>query len=261
MFEFPYIIEILTPKRTSPDPPARAMNTFAVKYHRIFDAGCGVSVPDNPMGQPRYSFLEAVDFNNLPVASERMVMNLNTFHTKEELDAMLQKASSVGIRYLLVVRGDGGPLLSKLDPASVGGKKSVVTSTDLLRYINTEYAGKFVTGAAFNQYSPLKFEMGRLEGKIEAGAAFIVTQPVIGKDPSIKKLAQFNLPVVVEAWMSPNVELLFKSVRREKQDRDEDYDPHRNLERLHDAFPTNCVYLSMLSFKQPWHEILPNLKP
>ena len=57
--------------------------------------------------------------------------------------------------------------------------------------------------------------------------------------------------------MSEKVDLLLKSVRREGDERAEDYDPVKNLEILHDAYPENCVYLSMLSFKQDWKRILP----
>jgi hypothetical protein len=37
------------------------------------------------------------------------------------------------------------------------------------------------------------------------------------------------------------------------------YDPAQNLKVLHDAYPHNCVYLSMLSFKQDWKHLLPKL--
>jgi hypothetical protein len=59
--------------------------------------------------------------------------------------------------------------------------------------------------------------------------------------------------------MSKNIELLYKSVRKEKDDKVEGYDPVENLKILHEAFPESCIYLSMLSFKQDWKEILPRL--
>jgi len=259
MFDFPYLIEILTPKRATLGDLEERMSGFAQKYRRSFDSGCGVSIPDNPMGQPRYSLLEVIEFSDLPVRSSKTVMNLNTFHTKEELDGMLNRASNLGLKYLLIVRGDGGPALPKLEPESIGSKKSVATSIDLIRYINSEYSGAFITGAAFNQYNPIDFESDRLKQKIEAGAKFVITQPVLGKDPNVDLLADFNIPVVVEAWMSQKVDLLLKSVRRQKDERTEGYDPLKNLQTLHQAYPQNCVYLSMLSFNQDWQDILPRL--
>ena len=139
MFNCSYLIEILTPKRSAPDRVKEKMNLFAERYRKIIDSESGVSIPDNPMGQPRYSALEAIDLCDLPIDSERMVMNLNTFHIKEELDGLLKAASNAGLKYLLIVRGDGGLALPKLNPGSIGGKRNIATSIDLLRYINTKY--------------------------------------------------------------------------------------------------------------------------
>jgi hypothetical protein len=233
--------------------------TFRERYQRIFNAGCGASFPDNPMGQPRLSLIEMIYRCGLPVHPERTVMNLNTFHPKEELDDLLKAASELGLKYLLVIRGDGGPALPKLDPGSIGGKMNVATSIDLIRFINRAYEGVFVTGAAFNQYNRLPFELDRLKEKIDAGARFVITQPVIGRDPNVERILSLNTQVVIEAWMSKNVDLLFKSVRKQKNEMAEPYDFVKNLGVLHNAFPKNCVYLSMLSFKQDWEKILPRL--
>ncbi|MEJ2430346.1 MAG: methylenetetrahydrofolate reductase [Deltaproteobacteria bacterium] len=259
MFDFPYLIEILTPKGATLGDLEERMSSFAQRCHRSFNSGCGVSIPDNPMGQPRYSLVEAVEFCGLPLHPQKTVMNLNSFHGKEELDGMLSRASNLGVKYLLVVRGDGGPALPKLEPESIGSKKSVVTSIDLLGYINREYADVFIPGAAFNQYNPMDFELDRLKQKIDAGARFIITQPVLGRDQSVDSLEDFNIPVVIEAWMSAKVDLLLKSVRSEKDVRTKGYDPVKNLQTLHRAYPENCVYLSMLSFKEDWKSILPRL--
>jgi len=97
----------------------------------------------------------------------------------------------VKLKYILVVRGDGGPLLPKLDPKSIGGSKSVATSIDLIRYINTEYSNQFITGAAFNPYNPMPFELNRMKQKIEAGARYAVTQPIIGKKKD-EKAAKYD---------------------------------------------------------------------
>jgi methylenetetrahydrofolate reductase (NADPH) len=259
MFELDYLVEILTPKRSEEANGLEKMRQFGERYNRVFEFGLGISVPDNPMGQPRYSLIETVEYARLSVLPEKIVMNLNTFHTKKELDRLLKAAVENRIRYLLVIRGDGGPKLSKLEPKSIGGYKNVATSIDLIRYINSEYADKFITGAAFNQYNRMPFESDRLKQKIEAGAKFVITQPVIGKDPGVNSIFDLGLPVVIEAWMSKNVDLLYKSVRKQKDAGGSDYDPVINLQLLHEAYPENCVYLSMLSFKQDWKSILPRL--
>ena len=259
MIDSDYLIEILTPKRTDGVVDRTAPNRFAERYFRIIDHGMGLSVPDNPMGQPRVSLVEMIETAGLPVISQRTVMNINTFHTKADLDDLLNTAATLGIKYLLVVRGDGGPLLPKLNPNAIGGTKSVVTSIDLIRYINREYAGAFITGAAFNQYNAMPLEIERLKLKIEAGARFVITQPVIGKDANVEALFGFGIPVVVEAWMSKNVGLFLKSIRSPDENLVKSFDPLSNLRSLHKAYPDSCVYLSMLGFKQSWKSVLPKL--
>jgi methylenetetrahydrofolate reductase (NADPH) len=259
MFNYPYLVELLSPKRSADDQIDHILDRFAERYRRIIDAGLGVSIPDNPMGQPRLGALESIDLRGLSVDFEKVVMNLNTFHTKSELDGVLEKAAEVNLKYILVVRGDGGPLLPKLDAKSIGGKRSVATSIDLIRYINKQYPDQFITGAAFNPYNPMPFELNRMKQKIDAGATYSVTQPIIGKDETVDKLKDFNIAVVVEAWMSNNIDLLYKSVGKEKDETAEKYNPLENLKVLHEFYPECCVYLSMLSFKQDWQEILPRL--
>ena len=93
MFNYPYIVELLSPKRSTDDQIESLLDRFAGRYRRIIDAGCGVSIPDNPMGQPRLGALESIDLRNLSVDSEKVMINLNTFHTKSELDGVLQNAA------------------------------------------------------------------------------------------------------------------------------------------------------------------------
>ena len=58
MVDSDYLVEILTPKRTDGAVDRTSTNRFAERYFRIIDHGMGLSVPDNPMGQPRHSLLE-----------------------------------------------------------------------------------------------------------------------------------------------------------------------------------------------------------
>jgi len=259
MFAHPYFVELLTPKCSATERLGELLDTFAERYERILAAGCGLSIPDNPMGQPRLSALECLRERNLSIDPDKVVVNLNTFHAKSELDDLLRRAAEVGLRFILVVRGDGGPLLSKLDPQSIGGSYSVATSIDLIGYINRTYPDQFITGAAFNPYNPMPFELNRMRRKIDAGARFAVTQPIIGRDEKVDRLMELGLPVVPEAWMSENIDLFHASVGKAEEDRSAGYDPVENLKALHAAYPERCIYLSMLSFKRNWREILPRL--
>jgi methylenetetrahydrofolate reductase (NADPH) len=257
MFNYPYLVELLTPKRANGDNVDNLLDRFAERYQRILESGYGLSIPDNPMGQPRYGALESIGRRNISVDPEKVVMNLNTFHTKEELDELLEKAVKINLKYIFVVRGDGGPLLPKLDPKSIGGKFNVATSIDLIGYIDRHYHDHFTIGAAFNPYNRMPFELNRLKQKIDAGAKYAITQPIIGRDENVDKLKDLSINFVVEAWLSDNIDLLYKSVGKEKDEKAENYDPLENLKRLHEFYPECCVYLSMLSFKQDWEDILP----
>lgn len=259
MFDYPYICEILSPRRDSGVRLEGLLDAFAGKYEQALAAGCGVSVPDNPMGQRRLSLMECLEKRKLSVEPERIVMNLNTFHIYEEIDRLLEKSAERGIRNLLVIRGDGGPDLPRLDPSAVGGQHSVATTQDLLRYINSRYPGHFQTGVAFNPYKKTSFELPHLERKVEAGATFIVTQPIIGANAYVDEAKKLGLPVVIEAWMSENIDLLYRSVGREKDEVQSEYDPIGNLRDLHAAYPGCCIYLALLNFKSDWQESLPQL--
>ena len=79
----------------------------------------------------------------------------------------------------------------------------------------------------------------------------------IRKDDELKDL---KIAIVIEAWMSENIDLLYRSVGKNKDEMAEKYDPGENLKALHELYPQSCVYLSMLSFKQDWKEILPRLE-
>lgn len=258
MFNYPYNIELLTPKKSPEGYPERLLARFGERFTRIMQSGCGISIPDNPMGNLRMGGLEAIELLGLEFDSERLVINLNTFHSKDELDEMLEGALRLGIRFLLVVRGDGGPDLPRLDPASIGGKFNVASSADLIGFINLTHPDKFVTGAAFNHYNPIDIELMRLNKKIAAGARFVVTQPVIGTESRLDQLKTLDIPLVVEAWMSDNIELFSQSVGDDSLEV-ADYDPAVNLQLLHESFPGSCVYLSMLNLKESFVDLLPAL--
>lgn len=259
MFTWPYLIEILTPARSPEDQVARLLNRFTDNCKKVIDSGCGVSIPDNPMGRPRHSAFECFEATNYWPDPEKIVLNLNTFHSKDELDAILHRAADFGVKYLLVVRGDGGPELPRLDPLSVGGTYNIATTMDLLSYIKREYGDTFVTGAAFNPYKPMPFELDRASKKLEAGSDFFITQPLLGKNEDVDSLHRLCDNVIIEAWMSEKIELFEKSIGRMLMEEASSYDPRQNLIELHDAYPDSCVYLSMIKLDQDWQVLLPRL--
>jgi methylenetetrahydrofolate reductase (NADPH) len=244
-------VELLTPKQSSADLDAD-LESFAAKFHRILDGGCAVSIPDNPLGVVHFQAMETLPELGLQAPPERLMVHVNTFHTRESLDNTLTAAERAGVRQLLVVTGDGGERLPKLSPAALGAAGNSVTSVELLRYIRSRFPGVFTLGVAYNQYEPPDHELEKMRRKIAAGAEFICTQPVIGRDERALAARQFGVPVILDAWMSRKLHLLSRCVGYEIRE-DTPYDPVENFRTLRRSCGDCGIYLALFNFKtQDW---------
>jgi methylenetetrahydrofolate reductase (NADPH) len=252
----PYLVEILTPKQSEEDFES-SLAVFSQRYNRIIKEGHIVSIPDNPLGNLHFTALEVIQHDELVVQPHQFLLHVNTFHRKLDLDAMLEQADQMGVRNILCISGDGGPRLPKLEPEDLNAAARSVTSVELLRYIESAYPGTFTLGVAFNQYEPLEHEFKKLENKLRAGARFVVTQPVLGKNEGIDELLRADLPVYLGAWMSANVRLLEDCVGYPLDDLSGNYEPVQNLRWLHQHFSPQGYYLSLLNFKDSWETVLP----
>ena len=195
----PYVIELLTPKQNDADFEAR-LPQFAERYRRIVYQGATVSICDNPLGNLHFTAMEVAGFLEIPFDPYRTLLHINSFHRKLDFDVFLQDAREAGIRHLLVVSGDGGPRLPRLEPSELGISAKTVTSVEILQYIDREHPGSFLCGVAFNQYEPEEHEREKLTRKLEAGAQFVITQPVVGADATVSALTAAGVPVFVGAW-------------------------------------------------------------
>jgi methylenetetrahydrofolate reductase (NADPH) len=176
------------------------------------------------------------------------MVHINTFHPRKEFDEILGTFKDAGGRHLLVVSGDGSQRLHRLEPDEVGIDCKTVTSVELIRYIDREFPGRFTCGVAFNPYEPQDAELEKMKRKAAAGAAFIITQPIIGRDDRLAGLAPFGLPVTLDAWMSKKLHLLSECVGHEIPE-GTPYDPLENLRDLRRNYPDYGLYLAILGFK------------
>jgi len=252
----PYIIELLTPKQSVTDIDS-ALLSFQNKYNRIADHDCVISIPDNPMGILHFTALEVISYNNLHVNPDNIILHLNTFHRKVDLDQFLDSSYQLGIKYILCVSGDGSDKLPKLDPADLYVKSKTVTSIELLHYIKSKYGNYFTPGVAFNQYEPSEYELLKLRKKIDAGAEFIITQPVIKNNLNKMILSMYSIPVFPGAWMSKKIDLLYECVGLAKPENELQYDPVKNLQHIHEYYNNMIVYLSLVPYKKEWKKYLP----
>jgi methylenetetrahydrofolate reductase (NADPH) len=134
---------------------------------------------------------------------------------------------------------------------------TTVTSVELLRYIDREHPGRFTCGVAFNPYEPQDAEIEKMRRKADAGASFIITQPIIGRDDRLAGLAPFPLPVILDAWMSKKLHLLSECVGHEIPE-GTPYDPMENLRELRRNYPDYGLYLAILGFKTQY-PLLPGI--
>jgi len=244
-----YHVEILPPKQNSEKLEAD-LAAFADKFNRVMDSGYCACITDNAMGLLAFQGHETIEHLNLRVLPEQVLLHLNTFHSKRDLDAMLAQCTEMGFRYLLVLSGDGSERLPKLSPSDLNlSGTAAVTSVELTAYIRAHYP-HFVTGVAFNPYEPAEEEFAKMDRKLAAGASFIITQPIIDENAIVLELLEKHpsIPVIVEAWMTKKLHLLSDVVGYQIPENTE-FDPLATLEDLHRWFPECGAYLSLLGFK------------
>jgi methylenetetrahydrofolate reductase (NADPH) len=269
-----HFMELVAPKQNAGDLDGDCAK-FADRYRLFLEHDKVICITDNPMGNLSFMGPEIVPYLDLPVHPGNIMVHLNTFHRKTEaqydpsreqneqdLDIILQHARALGIACLLCVSGDGCQKFSRLKPEDLGldpAAVKTVTSVELLRYIRTAYPGIFKCGAAFNQYEPAREELEKLERKLAAGAAFIVTQPAVVNTTSDPRIVTANdnlarmlaladergAQVILEAWMSSKyTPLMSECVGYDINF--SGFDPWANLRDLRRLHPERKLYLSMI---------------
>ena len=127
-----YQVEVLPPKQDS-EKLEKDLEIFSSKYLRVMDSGYCACITDNAMGLLSFQGTEIIEELDLSVIPEQVMIHLNTFHTKDDLDNILNICKTKGIRYLLIITGDGSERLPKLQPSDVGATDvESVTSVELL---------------------------------------------------------------------------------------------------------------------------------
>jgi hypothetical protein len=102
-------------------------------------------------------------------------------------------------------------------------------SSSLFNVQNTKYKKTFLCAIFFKEqykYAGLAKSRFRPIGSVETKRTSTSGKdPVIGKDKSVDMLKDSNITIGVEAWMSENIDLLYRSVGKKKDKKAENYDP------------------------------------
>ena len=242
-------IEMIPPKHASQKLESD-LALFSEKYIRYLEDGFTVSITDNAMSRLAFQAHEVIGEMKLPTRPDQILIHLNTFHRKEELDRILAFGRENGIRNYLAVTGDGSDKMHKLLPEELEAEDvPVATSVELIRYIR-KYYPEFIIGAAFNPYEPPETEFAKLKKKLEAGASYVITQPIIDKNEQVDRLIREypDLPVVIEIWMSRKLYLLSDVFGKEIPE-DAPYDPIETRKKIMALYPGYGTYLALLGYK------------
>lgn len=251
-----YHIELSMVKHGTDNLSGR-LERFASKFTRVIAAGHDVALPDNAMGKLTFQGHELIRELQLKAPSGRIMVHLNTFHSLSGLHEILDSCGELDIRDLLIVSGDGSCRLPRLCPADLKIAGEAVTSVELLDYIRRLHGDFFHTGVAFNQYEPPSHERDKLMRKLDAGAEFVITQPVIASTPVLDELRrELPVPLILEAWMSPRIELLYECVGGVPPSNGDVFDPIATLRRLETYYADSGFYLALLNFDRQFDLIV-----
>jgi len=204
--QFITTVEITPPKGVDPEPmfaQCRALKAAGV------DA---VNVPDGPRAQSRMGSLLSGLMIQQQTGLEAVVHYACRDRNLLGMLSDLLGAAAAGLRNLLLITGDP-PKMGPYPDATAVFDIDAIGLTNLVSRLNhgLDPGGnalgqptKFVIGVGANPTAPdLERELKRLHWKIDAGAEFIVTQPVFDLsqiDHFLKRTEHFKVPVIAGLW-------------------------------------------------------------
>lgn len=153
-----------------------------------------VNVADSPMARPRMSATLLATMLRLHQRWETIVHLTVRDRNRVALEADILGAQAAGIRHHLAVSGD--PIaFSDRKPAKACGDVSVL---DLIRLCKDL---RQIVGAVFDPSPSVRYaELTKLERKIQAGADFVITQPIYDENLLNQVRGQtnaFGVPVLI----------------------------------------------------------------
>jgi len=204
--EFVTLVELVSPKGVSP-------TTQVEKARRLHTSGIdAINIPDGPRASARMSALAMAVIIQREVGIETVLHFACRDRNVIGMQSDLLGAWALGLRNILAITGDPPKLGGYPDATAVFDVDSIGL-TNLINRLNhgLDLAGNpvgeptgFSIGVGVNPGAiNLDEELRRLDWKIDAGAEYLITQPVF--DPAIlerflKRIEHVRLPLLCGIW-------------------------------------------------------------
>lgn len=204
--EFAVLVELVSPKGVS---PAKEVAKARKLFHFGVDA---INIPDGPRASARMSALALAVTIQRDVGIEPVLHFACRDRNVIGMQSDLLGAWALGIRNLIAITGDP-PKLGNYPDATAVFDVDAIGLTNLIKRLNhgLDLAGNpigdptgFCIGVGFNPGAiNLDEELRRLDWKIEAGAEYIVTQPVFDikiLERAMRRIEHVKLPLLCGIW-------------------------------------------------------------
>lgn len=188
--DFTMTVEVVPP--LGPDPTA-LLSALSSVSHLPFQ---GFSVATNPVAKPRMSALAMCALIRKQTGKPAILHCTTRDHNRLSLQATLWGAKALGIETVLVATGDF---------VALGDRTTTTTVRDVDIYglVRMAKESGLCTGVVFDfhpEINGLKPAVRHLEKKVEAGAEFVVTQPVYDAASAqeiANALSHVGIPVIL----------------------------------------------------------------
>lgn len=204
--EFVTLVELVSPKGVS---PAREI----AKARKLHNAGIdAINIPDGPRASARMSALSMATLILQDVGIEPVLHFACRDRNVIGMQSDLLGAWALGIRNLIAITGDP-PKLGNYPDATAVFDVDAIGLVNVINRLNhgLDLAGNpigeptgFCIGVGFNPGAiNLDEEIRRLDWKIEAGAEYIVTQPVFDVrilERAMKRIEYVKQPLLCGIW-------------------------------------------------------------
>jgi homocysteine S-methyltransferase len=204
--EFVTMVEIVPPKGTDV-----VKEIEGAKYLKSVGVDA-INIPDSPRASARMSNQALSILTQQQVGIETVLHYTCRDRNVLSIQSDLLGASAVGLRNILCVTGDPPKLGNYPDATAVFDVDSIGL-VNIVRNLNQglDIGGnpigtntRFVIGVGANPGAPnIEEELRRFEYKVEAGAEFVITQPVFDielLEAFLKNIEHCRIPVVAGIW-------------------------------------------------------------